>query len=520
MMEHFQRLLGHMMRARFPFIHVLSWEEGRALETIKFVAENSELIKTKRQVFTWSLLHADGKYDRCTDSPAKDLLSFLSHIEQSTVPSVFVIMDIHYFFTDNSVVHELVRGLKMIQPYVKRAKEPINIIFLSATAVFPRELEKEVSVIDFPLPSRNEIEQVLDSMIEANEQMAGIQIDLDADDKERLVQAALGLTLGEAENAYALAMVKDGRLSKDDVDIVLEEKRQIIKRSNLLEYIGAGIQLDEVGGLDQLKSWLGKRNGSWSEQAVQYGLTAPKGVLLTGVPGCGKSLVAKAVSSLWKLPLLRLDVGKLFGMWIGTSEANIRSAIQTAEAIAPCVLWIDEIEKGFRGVNSSGDSGAASRVFGTFLTWMQEKTKMVFVIATANDISNLPPEMMRKGRFDEIFFVDLPNREERKQIVRLHLHKRLKRQVEPSIVQEIVEQTEGFSGAELEQVIVSGFFEAFAERRVVVLDDILLAIRSTVPLSVTQAERIQQLRSWAEMRAIPATSKENLVQITRPGSFR
>jgi SpoVK/Ycf46/Vps4 family AAA+-type ATPase len=312
-------------------------------------------------------------------------------------------------------------------------------------------------------------------------------------------------------------MVKDGRLCKDDIDVVLEEKRQIIKKSSLLEYIGGGIRMDEVGGLDNLKSWLAKRNDSWSEEAVAYGLSAPKGVLLTGVPGCGKSLIAKAVSTLWQLPLLRLDVGKLFGMWVGTSESNIRSAIQLAEAIAPCVLWIDEIEKGFRGVGSSGDSGTASRVFGTFLTWMQEKSKMVFVIATANDISGLPPELMRKGRFDEIFFVDLPNQEERSQIVRVHLQRRLKRTMDETVIRTIVEKTEGFSGAELEQAIVSGLFEAFAERRPVTLDDMLTAIRATVPLSVTQAEKITELRQWAAIRAIPATSPK-LMEKYRPRS--
>ncbi|MBD2862922.1 AAA family ATPase [Paenibacillus oceani] len=262
-----------------------------------------------------------------------------------------------------------------------------------------------------------------------------------------------------------------------------------------------------------MKAWLNKRNDSWSEEAVRYGLSAPKGVLLTGVPGCGKSLVAKAVSSLWTLPLLRLDVGKLFGMWIGTSESKMRSAIQMAEAIAPCVLWIDEIEKGFRGVGAIGDSGTANRVFGTFLTWMQEKTKMVFVIATANDISGLPPELMRKGRFDEIIFVDLPNAEERRQIVRLHLQKRLKKLLDEAEIDTIVRKTDGFSGAELEQVILSGLFEAFAERRDVVMQDILQAVQATVPLSVTQTEKIDALRKWAQERAIPATSNSTY---TRP----
>ncbi|MCS4525217.1 AAA family ATPase [Clostridium botulinum] len=220
----------------------------------------------------------------------------------------------------------------------------------------------------------------------------------------------MGLTLQEAENAFARAMVEDGKLNIDDIEVVLEEKCQVIKKTGILEFMKSDLKMEDVGGLENLKRWISKRNKSWLDSAQKYNLPAPKGVLITGVPGCGKSLTAKAISAMWQLPLLRLDMGKIFSGVVGSSEENMRKAIKTAEAVSPSILWIDEIEKGFGGASSSGDSGTSMRIFGTFLTWMQEKIKPVFVVATANNISNLPSELLRKGRFDEIFFVDLPTK--------------------------------------------------------------------------------------------------------------
>jgi SpoVK/Ycf46/Vps4 family AAA+-type ATPase len=284
-----------------------------------------------------------------------------------------------------------------------------------------------------------------------------------------------------------------------------------------LEYIISDRNIDDVGGLRNLKSWLIKRNKSWLEAAAHYNLPAPRGVLITGVPGCGKSLVAKAISDMWQVPLLRLDMGKIFAGIVGSSEQNIRRAIQTAEAISPCVLWIDEIEKGFSGATStSGDSGTSSRVFGTFLTWMQEKTKPVFVAATANNIAALPPEMLRKGRFDEIFFVDLPTFKERREILKLHLERRVNHpdvigdfEINDVTLDGLASMTEGFVGAELEQVTISGLYEAFYENRSVNFRDFEEAVRLIVPLSVTQSEQIRNLRAWATVRAVAATSTDD-----------
>jgi SpoVK/Ycf46/Vps4 family AAA+-type ATPase len=378
--------------------------------------------------------------------------------------------------------------------------------------------------LEFELPSFDEIRGVLSQMIETNRQTGRVVINVSDQDEERLAKAALGLTLHEAENAFARAMVEDGKLDITDVEVILEEKRQTIRKSGILEYIKSDLAITDVGGLQNLKRWLTKRNKSWLDSAAKYNLPAPRGVLIAGVPGCGKSLVAKAISAMWQVPLLRLDIGRVFSGLVGSSEENMRRAIETAEAIAPCVLWIDEIEKGFGSASGpSGDSGTSARIFGTFLTWMQEKTKPVFVVATANNISALPPEMMRKGRFDEIFFVDLPTQAERRDILRLHLDRRLEH---PDVMGDFVtdektlaamaEATEGFIGAELEQVVVSGLFDAFFEDRSVTLDDFQRAIRLTVPLSVTQAEQIQRLRDWANVRAVAATQNEDRTDYEAP----
>ena len=302
-------------------------------------------------------------------------------------------------------------------------------------------------------------------------------------------------------------MVNDGKINMKDLQVVLEEKVQVIKKTGILEFIRSDYTIKDIGGLDNLKNWLLKRNNSWSEQAKKYCIPAPKGVLVTGVPGCGKSLTAKAMSTIWGLPLLKLDFGKVFSGLVGSSEENMRRALQTAEAVAPSILWIDEIEKGLSGLGSNGDSGVSSRIFGQFLTWMQEKEAPVFVIATANNISGLPPELLRKGRFDEIFFVDLPTEEERKEIFKLHLERRLK---DKEVASELAKMTEGFIGSEIEQVVVSALCDAFFENRPLRFEDLAKNIQTTVPLSMTQREQVLALRQWANVRAVSATKTSKM----------
>src|SRR5690625_632336 len=353
----------------------------------------------------------------------------LEQIEKIDEPAVFILQDFHIYFGNQSNrqnEYALIRKIRDLASVLENTPQPKNVIFVSPTFNIPLELEKIIMMVEYGLPTYDEIKRLLHEMIEMNRDNPRITIDLNDEEEESVIKAALGLTIQEAENSFALSLVMDGRLDIKTVDHVLHEKQQIIKKNDILEYIPRSLNMEDVGGLDNIKNWLIKRNGSWLGDAEEYGLPAPKGLLITGVPGCGKSLIAKAVSSLWNLPLLKLDMGKIFSGVVGSSEENMRQAIETAEAIAPSILWIDEIEKGLAGTNSSGDSGTASRIFGTFLNWMQDKTEPVFLVATANDIQKLPPEFLRKGRFNEIFFVDLPTKEERKVIFNIHLNKRLK----------------------------------------------------------------------------------------------
>ncbi|HVR82898.1 MAG TPA: AAA family ATPase, partial [Planctomycetota bacterium] len=354
-----------------------------------------------------------------------------------------------------------------------------------------------------------DVSGLLDRIVQEVKQQPNIKIDIAPESRERLLKAALGLTLSEAENVFAKILVNGGRLSEEDIQAVFSEKRQIIRKSGLLDYYDTDTRFDQVGGMQYLKEWLKKRALAFADKARDFGLPPPKGVFLLGVQGCGKSLCAKAVSGLWGMPLLRLDVGRMFGSLVGSSEENMRRAIQVAESIAPVILWIDEIEKAMAGSKSSGstDSGTTARVFGTFLTWLSEKKSSVFVIATANNISDLPPELLRKGRFDEIFFVDLPNDEERREIFRIHLNLR-KRDAAGFDVETLSREAAGFSGAEIEEAIVSALYDAFSEDKPLTTAHIEKALGETVPLSRTMESELARLRAWADGRARLATPRE------------
>ncbi|MGX6443804.1 AAA family ATPase [Neobacillus sp. K501] len=519
--SHFKIYLSNLLKARFPYLYMATWEEERAVSVIRSVVTDESLIKTPRKVFTWSVTTGLSENGQKGKEDSKAPLKALEFIEKYDEPAIFILKDFHVYFGVNGRPgdNQLIRKVRDLLPLLKQSPSPKNVIFVSPSLVLPDDLQKDVTIVDFDLPSFSEIKSVLDEMIHANQRSGRIVIDLKEDEKERLVKAALGLTLHEAENAFARAMVEDGRLDVNDVEIIMEEKRQIIKKSGILEFIKSDLKMEDVGGLENLKRWLKKRDKSWLDSAQKYGLPSPKGVLITGVPGCGKSLIAKSISAMWQLPLLRLDMGKIFSGIVGSSEENMRKAIQTVEAISPSILWIDEIEKGFSGISSGGDSGTSSRIFGTFLTWMQEKTKPVFVVATANNIHSLPAELLRKGRFDEIFFVDLPTMNERLDIFRVHIQKRLtdadvigKFEATDEVLEALAQLTEGFVGAEVEQVVISALFEAFSEDRSIEFADFERAIRNTVPLSVTQAEQIQAIRAWANVRAVAATPKEDRVE--------
>ncbi len=488
-----------LIRARYPILYILSSEEARVQSLVLGIAQ-----KRQKKVFEWSVTTGivpagtSIQSQKHRTAPSKDPLVALDQVIDQVEPAIFIFKDFHPFLTRNNFA--VVRKLKEIALHLKNSYK--TIILIAPTLEIPTELEKEVTVLSHPLPTRDELSVLLDKIIEDVKKFPQVKIELDEAGRERLLQAALGLTLAEAENVFARIIVQSERLVADDVNEVFAEKQQIIRKSGLLEYYATDETFARVGGLAVLKEWLQKRSLALTDQARAFGLPAPKGILLLGVQGCGKSLCAKAVASLWQLPLLRFDMGRMFGSLVGSSEENVRKAISVAESVAPAILWVDEIDKALAGTQGSGitDGGTTSRVFGTFLTWLSEKSAPVFVVATANDISQLPPELLRKGRLDEIFFVDLPAGAERAEIFRIHLARR-GRPPEKFDIAALVEHSKDFSGAEIEQSIISGLYDAFSVQQELETAHVLEALRQTVPLSKTMDEQINRLRGWADGRA-------------------
>ncbi len=500
--QRFLREIDLMIRARYAAIYVVTWEEAR-LETLLYDVAR----KQGKKLFVWTassgLLECDGIPRGLPEQPRHaDPIEVLTHVQRWEGSGVFLLKDFHTAF-ENPVV---VRTLKDVACELKNSHK--NLILAAPQMKLPIELEKELSIADLPLPSAVELRELLRSLCLELERRDPEAVQLDSDDADTLVRAALGLTLSEAENAFAKAAVTRGVLSPDDVELVMAEKQQVIRKSGILEFHPPEATLADVGGLASLKEWLRRRGRAWQRDARDYGLPAPKGVLLLGVPGCGKSLTARAVAQAWTLPLLHLDLGRIFQGLLGSSEENMRRALAVAESVAPAVLWIDEIEKGLAGGAAGGqsDGGTAARVFGTLLTWMQERSAPVFVVATANKIDALPPELMRRGRFDEIFFVDLPGAKARADILGIHLAKR-NREASKFDLSALASACTGFSGAELEHAVVEAMFAAFDADREVEDDDILTAIMETTPLARTSAEALRHLRDWARSRARPADAQ-------------
>ncbi len=481
------------IKARYPIVYLVTSEENRAEKLLEKAGEYS-----KKQCYFWSA--TDGYYNTNKFGKNTAPLNALNTIMDYAEPGLFILKDFHHFLEEPLII----RKLRDIVSNLKKSYKTLFII--SPVLVLPPGLEKDITPVDVPLPSTKEIKQILLRLITPFKESKKIAVNLEEDLLEKVVNASRGLTEGELENLYARLIVSNRSFDEKDLPAVVAEKKKLIRKSGLLEYYDFSESIESVGGLDKLKNWLKQRGMAFTQKARDFGLPEPKGMLLLGVQGCGKSLAAKATSSLWRLPLLKLDMGKIFDAYLGSSEKNIREAIKIAEALSPNILWLDEIDKAFSGMGSkqSGDFGVSARVLGTFLTWMQEKTAPVFVLATANNIENLPPELLRKGRFDEIFFVDLPTEDERRNIFKIHFNKRA-RNPDNFDIPGLVEKTEGFTGAEIEQLIISGLYRAFAEDREIEDRDIYSEIEETVPLSVTYRERIVALRTWAENRARATT---------------
>jgi SpoVK/Ycf46/Vps4 family AAA+-type ATPase len=489
--------LSILIQAQYPLIYLVTSEEERAEQAITTIAQ----LKPQRRVFIWTVTHGIVEYGQPRSVTQHNTVSPEAAIEwviRQREPGIYVFKDLHPFIDSPAVMRWLRDAVASFKDTQKA------IVLMSPVQNIPIELEKEVVMLDYPLPDMTELNQVLTQQLDQIRPARRITTET----REKLLKAALGLTRDEAEKVYRKAQVTAGRLTETEVDIVLSEKKQLIRRNGILEYIEEDETIDSVGGLEELKHWLRQRSNAFTERAREYGLPQPKGMLILGVPGCGKSLIAKTTSRLWGLPLLRLDMGRVYdGSMVGRSEANLRNALKTAESISPAILFIDEIDKAFAGSTGSADSdgGTSSRIFGSFLTWMQEKASPVFVMATANRVERLPGEFLRKGRFDEIFFVDLPNAQERTEIFRIHLSKR-RRDISRFDLEQLVSICEGFSGAEVEQALIAAMYEAFAQDREFTQLDIIAAVKATLPLSKTMSEQVTALRDWARQRARPAAA--------------
>ena len=492
-----EKELEYLLKARYPLVYVVSPEEERVSRVLVRLAN-----ARKKKVVFWSSTQG---FDEQGGADIKDPLQALNYIHDAKDDGVYVLKDFH----DYIGVPDIKRRLRDLAREFRSSLKACLI--LSPVQKIPPEMEKELAVVEFDLPSLEEIRTTMKGVLAGlpagsrAAEWAG-EFQQDAGLMRKVAESALGLTQVEIENALAKSLVVLGQRKSYDIDLLIEliqsEKEQIIRKSGTLEFLHPESSFSGVGGLGPMKDWLRKRAKAFTPEARAFGLPEPRGILMLGIPGCGKSLMAKSVASLWKLPLIRLDVGKVFGSLVGSSEEGMRRAIRTAESVAPCIMWLDELEKGLAGTQSSGqsDAGTTARVFGTFITWLQEKKSAVFVIGTANNVRMLPPELLRKGRFDEIFFVDLPNRAERREIVEIHLKLRGR---DPAAfdVDALVEASEGFSGSELEQVVISALYDAFDKDEEVTDEYLLHAISETVPLSRTMQEEIASMRDWAKNRA-------------------
>lgn len=511
-----KRPIINYLKARYPILAIESFEEERAIVEIQKMAQ-----EIHHELYVWNStdgVKQNGKEAGTKTNDLKAAIDFCeSKAREQGNKSIFVFCDAHSYLsgTPNNAVYR--RRLKDFAINIRNRYQS-NCILVSPAFELSNDLQKEVTFVEFPLPSRDDIKNQITDFVNRYRNVQGVTVDVNDDLIERFVNASIGLTNVEIENCFSKALVSDRRLDEGDLKDLLNEKKQIVKKSGILEFIDTNLNLSDVGGLTTLKKWLELRSHCFDETAKAFGVKAPKGVLLTGVPGCGKSLTAKCVAAAWNMPLLRLDMGKIFQGLVGSSESNIRLALRTAEAIAPSILWIDEIEKGLSGTGGGSDGGTSTRVFGTLLTWMQEKTEPVFVFATANNINGLPPELLRKGRFDEIFFVDFPSFEERKKILEIHISK-LKRDMSHFDLDRLArlcgEETFGkdvvLAGAEIEAWVGDALIEAFS-RKVngdptadLEMRDFETTIRRIVPMGQMRKADFTALRKWANDNAVSAS---------------
>lgn len=499
--------LDLMIRARYPIIYLVTPEEEPAEELLVRVGDRSD---PPRKLFIWDLVR--GWED--TGEDRGSAMAALGRVLRSSPDedTLFILRDMHVILRNATSEKNapVVRELKNLSRELKRSRK--MLILLSHTLEVPTDLSEEITAIDIPLPNTQEIGALLDQHV------APEWLQLSSLAREQMIKACQGLSRERIRRVLAKALAAKQEVNESDIALVLEEKQQAIRQTGILEFFSARETLKSVGGLDNLKQWVRVRQEAFSEEARRYGLPNPKGILLVGIQGTGKSLSSKTIANEWRLPLLRLDVGRLFGGIVGESESRVRQMIQLSEAMAPCVLWIDEIDKAFGNLSGQfdGDSGTSRRVFGTLITWMQEKTSPVFIVATANNVPLLPPELLRKGRFDEIFFLNLPTEKERKEIFRVHLQRLRPSRLREFDLDAMAQKAVDFSGAEIEQAIVDGMYQAFGgagtqERRDFTTQDILQAIEDTVPLAEIAREQIESMKCWAAQAGARTASVDSQV---------
>ncbi len=488
--------LGLCLKARYPIIYINTIEENR----VEYVIRKNIKTNLNRSIYSWDFIDGYTNNPNNEGFAKKNPLQALELVERlnAVTPALFLLKDFNRFLNDLSVS----RKLRNISRIVKL--QPKTIIIVGSDLNIPKELKDLITVLQFDLPSEQEIHQELSRLVNS------LNITIDSQLFENLVKACQGLSMERIRRVLSKIIATYKTIDNNSIHILLGEKKQIISQTEILEYTSVNEEIVNLGGLGNLKDWLKKRRTAFGIQASNYGLPTPRGLLLVGIQGTGKSLTAKAIANEWQLPLLKLDVGKLFGGIVGESESRLRQMINVAEAISPCILWIDEIDKAFSKTDNIGDSGTSNRVLGTFVSWLSEKTKPVFVIATANNIELLPLEIIRKGRFDEIFFLDLPQKYEREEIFKIHLQDFRPNSWKSFDYKKLAKLSESFSGAEIRQSIIEGMYHAFYEKREFTTEDICMALKELIPLAQLESDQMVRLQNWASSGRIRLASSKDI----------
>jgi len=485
-----------LLKARYPIIYINTIEEDR----VEYIIRKYIKTSLNRSIYSWDFIDGYTNNPNNEGFAKRNPVQALELVERLTAqtPALFLLKDFNRFLTDVSIS----RKLKNISRILKL--QPKTIIIIGSELNIPKELSDLITILQFQLPVESEINYELKRLIES------LNIEIDQQILESLTRACQGLSLERIRRVLSKIIATYKTIDENSIQLLLNEKKQIISQTEILEYWSVNETISKIGGVDNLKNWLKKRKTSFGIQASNYGLPTPRGLLLVGIQGTGKSLTAKAIANEWQLPLLKLDVGKLFGGIVGESESRLRQMIEVAETISPCILWIDEIDKAFSNNNSTGDSGTSNRVLATFISWLSEKTKPVFVVATANNVDLLPLEIIRKGRFDEIFFLDLPQKQEREQIFKIHIQQFRPNSWESFDYSKLAQLSEAFSGAEIRQSIIEAMYHAFYEKREFTTEDICLALTQLIPLSQLETNQTLKLKNWAVSGRIRLASSKSI----------